>query len=214
MRRVIAVVMAVMLCAPAWGMDFPAIGTCNGDNIRLREFPGPKGRIAGHVHTGMDVVVLGETTAGGQQWYKVDHPARKGNVWVPAQYIIFTSAGTEEVFVHIRLMLGINMEKTRALLGSPLKWGLDFIEYPGMTLKYDAGGLQKAEVSVGGYAFGGVEVGDSPDKLVALGMPKGWNNSRKDWTLKGSTGEEITFTFGDNVIASMVWERPEKVRSK
>ena len=214
MRRAIVFVMVMMLCAPAWGIDYPAIGTCNGENIRLREFPGPKGRTAGYVNTGMDVVVLGETTVADQQWYKVDHPARKGNVWVPAQYILFTGGRIEEIFVRVRLMLGINQEKTRTLLGSPLDRERNRFEYPGIKLWYDAGGLQKAELSVNGYPFGDVNVGDSPDKLIALGMPKGWEKGRENWTLIGASGEEMVFTFGENGVASMVWERPEKVRNR
>ena len=208
MRKVVVLVWLIVLCGAAWGMEYPAIGTCNGQNIRLREFPGPKGKVAGQVNTGMELVVLGETKAAGQTWYKVDHPARKGNVWIPAEYVLFKGGDIEEIFVRVRLTLGINQDKARAILGSPTNWGRSSFEYPGLKIWYDFVGLQRAEVSSSEYSLGGVNVGDNPDKLEALGMPKGWEKGRDSWTLKGITGEEMSFTFDGGRIASMSWKRP------
>ena len=212
MRKVIAVVWVILLCGTAWGMDFPAIGQCNGRNIRLREFPGPKGKTAGYVNTGTELVILGDVTVNDQRWFKVDHPLRKGNVWIPAQYVIFTGERAEEIFVRVRLMLGINQNKTRAILGRPDNFDIDRLEYPGLRLWYDSFSLQRAEVSRRGFAFGGVNVGDKPGALAALGMPEGWDKDNDTWTLEGAGGEAMSFVFGEKGIESMSWERPVKTK--
>lgn len=210
MRKVIAIVWMVVLCGSAWGMDFPAIGSCSGHNIRLREFPGPKGKIAGYVNTGTELVLLGDVTVGDQKWFKVDHPLRKGNVWIPAEYILHTDSVPEEMFVRVRLMLGINQSKTRAIFGRPSNFSVNMLEYPGIRLWYDAVSLQRAEISRRGFPLGGVNIGDNPEALAALGMPEDWEKEHDSWTLKGAGGEEMTFTFGENGVESMSWERPAK----
>ncbi|MBQ7155563.1 MAG: hypothetical protein IJR85_08440 [Synergistaceae bacterium] len=209
MRKAVVLIWLAVLCGTSWGMNYPEMGVCRGSNVKLREFPGEKGKIAGSVNTGRHLVLLGETSVDGQLWYKVGHPMRKGNVWIPASYVykLYSGMDTEPAFVMVRMTFGITPDKTRAFMGSPLHAEARYLEYEGCKLWYDSNrNLEKAEISTEGYAVGNVEVGDEIWKLDSLGIPGHHGDS---WILKSGSGEEIEFLFSDSRISGIIWSRPE-----
>ena len=206
--KIFALLILLVMCGTSYAENYPEIGICRGSNIRLREFPGNKGKVAGQVNTGRHIVVLGETSVDGNVWYKVGHPMRKGNVWIPESYVydLYPKTDLESDFVMVRMTFGVIPEKTRALMGSPLNAGAKYLEYEGCKLWYDDDrNLQRVEISAKGYPVGSVEVGDEIWKLDPLGVPADHGES---WTLKSTSGEEMTFKFSGSRISGIIWSRP------
>mgnify|MGYP002623873019 CR=1 FL=1 len=235
MRKIIALLWLMLLCGTAWGMNYPEIGVCTGDSVRLRERPGTKSRILGTIDTGRQLVILGETSSGGQKWYKVDHPAKRGTAYILSSYVngwySNGSTPTGRDFVNVRLTFGITREKARTLFGKPSSTNFGGLQYPGIELMYDDGvNLSYVRVTRKGLPIAGVEVGDMVMKLVEMGMPEqyitdlenaGSSNSDEPedgpegWTYESATGETIFFDFGVNntgfIIEGITWSRSEGV---
>ena len=223
-RAVIALVILLALCGASLGMSFPEIGVCNGDGVRLRAKPGTKGKVIGRVDAGTQFVVLGESLSGGQKWYRIDHPTQEGTAYISAQYVNgYYNAGelaAGETLAGVRLTLGITPEKTRVLLGKPLKSESGYMEYDGCNLWYEDGYLRRAEVYKRGYRLGDFQVGDSLRKLMPLGLDEGYTKNPEGddyemldvlegWTYSNETNEEIFFQFdGKGHIGFMSWYRP------
>lgn len=227
MKRIIAVLFVMLLCASAFGAEYPELGVCIGDNVRLREDPGTDGKIIGRADTGTRFVILGEVYADGHKWYEIDHPVKKGSAYIIAKYVnygwLHGNNGvipTGKDFIDVRLTFGIYPDKARALFGNGKKDEFGNLVYSGFILRYDdEGTIHQAEITKRGYTVAGVQVGDNMRKLLQLGMPDDYlndfikiqtenaNNTDDDepidgpegWTYKNeATEEEIFFQFGIN----------------
>lgn len=100
----------MLLCSSAPEAEYPELGVCTGDNVRLREDPGTDGKIIGRADTGTQFVILGEV-------YRV----------IP----------TGKDFADVRIKFGIYQEKARALFGKGTKDEFGNLIYSGFTLRYD-----------------------------------------------------------------------------
>ena len=221
MRKIIAVMCVLLFCGTARGMELPNLGVCHGDNVRLRESPGTKGKVIGRADSGTQFIILGEAKSGGQKWYKIDHPAKKGSAYILAKYVNgWYNAGDialGEVFAEVRLKFGITPDKTRALLGRPdnVQAEDEFMRfaYPGLDIDFEEETLSYVHIYKRGFTIGGIEFGDDARKLTRLGMPKdevvnlrakeyeNWDYEKdgqigaEGWSYMNDTGEQIFFGF-------------------
>ena len=232
MRKILAVLMLLMFCGAACADEFPKLGRCLGDSVRLREKPGTKGKIIGRADIGTQLVILGEGKSAGEKWYRVDHPYQKGSAWIHSRYVNI-AYGNESAFLDVRQTFGIYPDKTRALFGAPERVVEDkfsstdrdafYYDYPGFRVWFDLENqnLMYVFVEQRGPAIYGVRVGDMALKLIELGMPESkLNLSRYDdgdseyetWNYELSNGEKISFGISLNdkdeaVIDSVNWYR-------
>ena len=233
MRKILVVLCVVIFCGTAYAAKYPEMGICTGAKVRLRESPSSKGKIIGLVKPDRNrFVVLGEVRSGGQKWYKIDHPTKKGTAYVAADYVEITPVGN--VFAEVRLTFGVYPEKTRAIFGRP-SWkiqqgwnGSQALEIKdSYAFNYNEDGIWSAVIFYyGEKAIAGIRTGDKPEKLLALGMPASELDmeygEEDDDLLEGSwemtnedTGEKITFMFSgkskeDSKIDYLEFHRPTK----
>lgn len=237
MKKFICSILLIMsLSCSAFGAEYPEIGVCVGDNVRLREDPGTDGKIIGRADPGTQFVILSEMYSDGQKWYEIDNPTKEGNAFIIARYVNYGwyrgndgAINTGKDFAEVRITFGITPEKTRLLLGSDPKVHDETLEYPGINLSYDEGYLSAVELTKKGYAIAGIEVGDPITKLVGMGMPESYirdleeaRNAKDDdepvdgpegWTYESASGESIFFQFGGNskgefIVDMITWSRP------
>ena len=226
MKKLIVVLWLMILSGCAFGVEYPELGVCIGDNVRLREDPGTEGKIIGRADTGTQFVILGETYVDGQKWYEIDHPTKKGSAYIIAKYAnygwLHGNNGvipTGKDFIDVRLTFGIYPDKARALFGKGTKDEFGNLVYSDFTLRYDdeaMPAIHQVQINKRGYAVAGVQVGDTIKNLLRLGMPEyiitdieEIQNSEPDddepvdgpegWTYKNdATEEEIFFQFSIN----------------
>lgn len=235
-KLVCSLVILLGLSAVSFGAEYPEIGVCMRDNVRLREDPGTDGKIIGRADIGTQFVILDEIYSDGQKWYEIDNPTQEGNAFIIAKYVNYGwyrgndgAINTGKDFAEVRITFGITPEKTRALLGSNPKVHDETLEYPGINLSYDEGYLSTVELTKKGYAIAGMEVGDPITKLIEMGMPESYikdleeaRNAKDDdepvggpegWTYESASGESIFFQFGGNskgefIVDMITWSRP------
>lgn len=221
MRKVIAVMCVLVLCGTAQAMQYPELGVCTGDNVRLREDPGTSGRVIGRADAGTQFIVLGEMYVDGQKWYEIDHPTKEGTAYIISRYVNGWYNNGDiplgEVCAEVRLKFGITPEKTRALFGKPesVQGEDEFTryKYPGLDVHFESGTLSYVEIRRKGLPIHGIEYGDDARKLISLGMPedevadissKDYENwdfdedgplGAEGWTYKNDAGEEMFFQF-------------------
>ena len=211
MKKLIVALLLMILSGCAFGAEYPELGVCTGDNVRLREDPGTDGKIIGRADTGTRFVILGEIYVDGQKWYEIDLPKEKGTAYIIARYAncgwYYGNYGkvipTGKDFVEVRLTFGIYQEKARALFGEGRKDEFGNLVYSGFTLRYDddpVPTIQQVQINKRGYAVAGVQVGDSIKKLLQLGMPEDYvkdflkaeeevkNNTNEDEAIDGPEG--------------------------
>ncbi len=186
MKKLIVILWFMLLCSAAFGAEYPELGVCTGDNVRLREDPGTDGKIIGRADAGTRFVILGEAYVEGQKWYEIDNPKGEGHAFIIARYVNYGwyhgnngVIPTGKNFVDVRLTFGIYQEKARALFGEGKKDEFGNLVYSGLTLRYDDEAIptiHQAEITKRGYAIAGVQVGDNMRKLLQLGMPESYMN--------------------------------------
>ena len=233
MKRILAVLCVLLFCGTAYAAKYPEMGICTGEKVRLRESPSTKGKIIGLVKPDRNrFVVLDEVHSGGQKWYKIDHPTKKGTAYVAAEYVEITPVGN--IFAEVRLTFGVYPEKTRAIFGRPswkVQQGWEDSQKleikDSYALYYNEDGIWCAIVFLDGdKAIAGIRTGDRPQKLLALGMPDSeldmkYGEEDDDlpegrWEMTNeATGESITFMFSgrskeDAVIDYLEFSRPTK----
>ena len=220
MRKIIVVLWLAALCGSSWAMQYPELGVCTGDNVRLREDPGTEGKVIGRADVGTQFIVLDEVYIDGQKWYEIDLPTKEGTAFIIARYVNGWYNNGDipvgEVCAEVRLKFGITPEKTRALFGKPESaQGQDEFtryKYPGLDIHFESGTLSYVEIRRRGYPLHGFEVGDDAGKLTSLGMPDDAIDA-EGWTYESATGEQIFFSFGggrngETIIESITWSRP------
>ena len=229
-KKSIAVLVLALLvmsfCGAVQAMQYPELGVCTGENVRIRASAGTKGKVIDRADAGTQFIILGETRANGKKWYRIDLPKKKGSAYIAAEFVNgYYNGGKHPVgreFAEIRLNLGITPEKTRLLLGRPSEESRELVlnkpvwkmTYPGCDLIYDEGYLMYVHIQKRGYEVAGCQVGDKANKLVVFGMPEdevpdlrdekydNWDAEEdgpigpEGWTYESASGEEIFFGFG------------------
>lgn len=166
MRKILAVVCVMIFCGTAYAAKYPAMGVCTAERVRLRASTGTKGKFLGFVEPDRNrFVILGEAYADGMQWYKIDHPTKKGTAYVAAQYVEADPVGSE--FAEVRLTFGIYPEKTIAIFGKPSYSSPEFVSYSdSYSFWYDKDDLSQASIQEDAEkALAGIHVGDKAEKL-------------------------------------------------
>ena len=221
------VLLAIALTAgAARGEDYPTLGLCTGNGVRLRSEPSTKdvSNITGRVNDFDQLILLGETSVDGETWYRVEHPTRRGAAWIFGKYVEpyrGDAAGTpaHDMAIQVRMAFGLTPEKARALLGKPKKEtkrkfhfdpaNADYLEvileYPAFRLRYLQGRLRHVEVSGGKASFGEIRVGDRMEKVrEALGVPSSEGN--EGWSYEVTPIEELLFEERDGRVFRMTWD--------
>ena len=117
----VMVLMSFAECVFA-GPEYPTLGRCTGDNVRLRESPTTKSRILGEVSEPQELVILGERKVNGQTWYNVDDPFDDREAWISGRYVRKDNNERTPAYVaavKIRSAFGQTSRKTRAIFGRP-----------------------------------------------------------------------------------------------
>ena len=80
MRKIlVSVLIVIALAGNAYASpEYPALGICTGDGVRLREAPGTSSRILGKINSSQQLVLLGELKVKGETWYRADNPFDDG----------------------------------------------------------------------------------------------------------------------------------------
>ena len=226
MRKILALLCVVLFCGSAYAAKYPEMGICTGEKVRLIESPSSKGKIIGLVKPDRNrFVVLGEVHSGGQKWYMIDHPTKRGTAYVAAEYVEITPVGN--VFAEVRLTFGVYPEKTRAIFGRPLGNGSQHLgERERYNFWYDENGIWSVSVMhTDEKAIAGIRISDNARKLLTLGMPEsalhvelddddeaGYPMSNWIYDNEGA-GEHIYFQFSDEngdgefLIDNLSWYR-------
>ena len=226
MKKFLCVVLLLACSSAAWAVQFPYIGMCQGDGVRLREDPGD-GEIIGKLNRGDVFVVIDETFVDGQRWFEIDNPTAKGTAFISGRYVAPEYAGNNNVdtagcrmSAAIQMTFGITPEKARAIHGREKDLadgpGEEVLDYDGFKLYYeDSARLKRVEVESGSMPFGEIHIGDTQEKLLEV-----LGNGIRDpdeylegWTCNTALGEEIFFEFGvgknnETVIVFMTWSAP------
>jgi len=212
-----------------WNDRFPDLAMCRGNKVRLRENPDTNSKIIGQLNENTTFILLDAKEVNGEKWYLIDHPSKKGSAWIFGKYVEkyykfkdcdYTPA--HEIAMQLRLDYGITPEKTRALLGKPLKTlkdahgnfaGLKYKDYDLYYEHYDDSGYNIKQIQVGygddeGKAkgnFGPIKIGDDKTKLFKIFG----NNIRDEENFVNvdlPSGEVMYFNFDENnKISSMNW---------
>ena len=231
MKKAFVILWLMILFDAAHGEQYPELGVCTGNNVRLRENPGTHGKVIGRADSWTQFVIIDEAYADGQKWYEIAHPFKEGNAFISARFVNYGwyhgnngVIPTGKDFVDVRLAFGIYQEKARALFGEGRKDEFGHLVYPGFTLRYDDDDavptIHQAEITKRGYELAGVQVGDSIRKLLQLGMPESYITDLEEgeggpegWTYESASGESIFFQFGGNqkgefIVDMIIWSRP------
>lgn len=226
MRKYIMMIMCMLMAGCAFANEnYPALGTCTGDAVRLREAPNTSSKILGKVNDSQPLVLLGERRVKSEIWYHIDNPLDDGEAWISGRYVEKNEEFSPafRTGVTIRLNFGTTPKKMRMIFGRPSdsekgtfffdpaqkNYTREILTYPGFTASFTEGRLTRVEVSKKGYSFGEIEVGTEIQTLLdTLGKPSVNKDNRYIYEL--SPIEELTFS-GDgrktDRVIRMVWEQ-------
>lgn len=85
--KIFAFIFLLIFCGTAYAENFPDLGECTGNNVRLREEPDTESEIVGKVNKGDVFVMLDAKKINGKKWYLIDHPTKKGSSWIFGKYV-------------------------------------------------------------------------------------------------------------------------------
>ena len=72
----------------AFAVDFPAVGYCTGNSVRLRDNPGTEDtEILGRVDKGQRLILRDEVYIDSERWFEADNPFDEGTVWIFGKYV-------------------------------------------------------------------------------------------------------------------------------
>ncbi|MBQ7215982.1 MAG: SH3 domain-containing protein [Synergistaceae bacterium] len=220
-KGMITLVWILAVFGTAQAMNFPELGVCIGENVRIRASAGTTGKVIDRADAGTQFIILGETRANGKKWYRIDLPKKKGSAYIAAEFVNGwynegkTPVGRE--FAEVRLKFGITSEKTRLLLGRPIEQKaqdeFEYLTYQGCDVHFEEQHLSYVHVRKRGYEIAGCQVGDNAVKLAVFGMPESDPEEKEGWMYESASGEEIFFQFGpgkngDTIIESITWSCP------
>lgn len=202
----LAVLFCVIAVSNAFGearifVEYPTLGECTRDNVRLRSEPNTNSEIIGKLDEYGKIIVLRNVKSGNDLWYEVENPEGKGEAYVFGKYLLpayrqeFQRSKGAKFLTDIRLTYGSTPEKMLALSSKPKKltrrnhdtgypvvigdWG-DYRVFYWDTVNERMGYLKSLEVKSGNKPFGSINIGDSTEKLLReLGSPT--NKSSNLW---------------------------------
>ena len=194
-RFLLASLIAVLFSSVAYAdriplpVNFPTLGQCTGNSVRLREDPNTDSEILGKLNMNDSVVVLDKFITDGETWYEVDHPTEPGSAFVFGKYIEATFAENyqdnplHKLIMNLYLTFGITPEKALKLAGKPKSREDETIggsdgfervrmEFNDFRLEYVADFLMGVSVDKGKKSFGAIKIGDSAEKVInTFGTP-------------------------------------------
>ena len=205
--------------------EYPAIGICLGNGVRLRDAPGTNSKVIGGVNESQKLILLEETNFNGDVWYKVEHNTRAGTAWIIEKYIEVDDNERTPAFeteIKIFRTFGLTPDKTKILLGKPVKilnekfifepagndeLNEEIFNYDGCSVRFVNGNLRHIEISNKNkkYSFGNIKLGDTKNKLLKiLGKP---SDENAGWSYEISHREVLFFEFDDkDNIIKMSWD--------
>ena len=214
----------IFMAHVALAAEYPDIGYCTGNNVRLRESPSTSSNILGNVNESAVLILLGHRQVNGQRWYKIEHPAKKGTAWIFGDYI--ESGGSYdkdkpsyETLVKIMSDYGLTPDKARAIFGKPRKTkkqkyffdpanrniNEEILEYKDFNLQYIEGRLMHVDTTSQNFSFGEINIGDSTSEVLdILGEPDGKGN--EGWSYEATPRDVILFEFRDGSVARMTFD--------
>ena len=231
MKRAFIFLAALALCLagcawadplPRFG-DFPALGMCTGNDVRIRDEPGTgkESKVLGKVNEFDRFIVRGRTSLNGQMWYEVEHPRGKGTVWIFGDYVAPVFDAEEQDSLGARVLLALNRtfgvtpEKARVNLGKPKrdkteKFGggkivLRDLAWADHTAGYLNGHLVHAGTSRGALPFEELRIGDPASELAdALGEPT--SQSDDSWEYRLDEMTILSFELKDGRVSGMNYQ--------
>lgn len=208
-------------------LEYPTLGLCTGNNVRLRDNPGTgsNSKVVGRADDTDQLILLGEKNINGETWYAVDNPNDSGTVWIHGNYVDTYKGdayGTPafKMSLEVRMNFGLKPEKARAMLGEPNKVTHDTFffdpagrelkedtyEFSGCILRYVEGRLRHVEVFEAGLNFGALSVGESREKIIEI-LGKSRDDEGSDsLNYEVSPIEAFLFELEDDAITRMTWD--------
>ena len=225
MKNIFAAALIFLLSAScAFAGEYPDLGYCIGNNVRLRESPSTSSNILGNVNESSLLVLLDDKIINGKRWYKVEHPTKKGTAWIFGDYIESSTSydkdkASYENLVKIISGWGVTAEKARTIFGRPKKsqkrkfffdpanrnFTEEILEYSNFKLSYIEGRLSHIETTSEKFSFGEINIGDTTaEVLEILGEPDG--KGKEGWSYEATPRDIILFEFRNGKVAYMTFD--------
>lgn len=203
-------------------VNFPTLGRCTGNSVRLREDPNTDSEILGKLNVNDSVVVLDKFITDGETWFEVDHPTEPGSAFVFGKYIdaIYDEnhqgSPLHKLIMNLYLTFGMTPEKAVKLAGIKPKTRDDEtigsgefervrMKFENFSLEYVDNFLTAVRVNKGKKSFNGIKIGDSAEKVInSFGQPK----DRAENNLMYQEGEMtyINFELRNQKVSSMSYQ--------
>ena len=186
-------------------VEYPTLGECLGDNVRIRSNPNTKARIIGKLDEYDKIIILRKVNAKNGVWYEVDNPTGEGEAYVFGKYLApayrqeYQRSKGAKILTDMRITYGPTPEKMSALSAGTVKLtrrdndtGFPFViadlgNYRALywnTFDDRNGYLKSLEVKRGNKPFGSIRIGDSTDKLRReLGDPVNESSSLLEYEI-------------------------------
>ena len=195
----IILIFILTLCGAAHAKEiadfktFPAMGSCTGNSVRIREQPNLNSKILARLNEFDKAIILGSRVMGGKKWYEIELPRGEGTGWTAAEYLIpfyddeFDGGeGLMNLLTRINQDFGVTPDKARLLFtGDNVKFSVlnkskdkdknyivTIMTHENYTAQYINDNLNGAAVFKGRMKFGDIKIGDTPEKIIKiLGKP-------------------------------------------
>ena len=210
----IALLIALFASCTESSAQYPTIGQCTGNNVRVRSEPNTASEILGSLNEYDNVIVLDSVKSGRNIWYEIDNNQNLDKAYVFGKYIELRQqiSPLEKLLIDLKLTFGATPQKATLLdgtyktrdisrtdEGNLLHIAIDLGDYQ---LMYLDGELVDAEVRRGDKPFGSIHVGDSTETLRReLGEPA--DKSEYSWEYQYGEMTFITFMLKDDRITNM-----------
>ena len=178
----LAVLLCVIAASYAFGearifVEYPTLGECTGNNVRIRSNPNTNARIIGKLDEYDKIIVLRKVNAKNGVWYEVDNPTGEGEAYVFGKYLApayrqeYQRSKGAKILTDMRITYGPTPEKMSALSGRSgritrrdSETGFPFVvgdwgDYRALywdTVEERMGYLKSLEVKRGNKSFGNI----------------------------------------------------------
>lgn len=175
--------------------DFPAIGSCTGNHVRVREYPNLNSEILTRLNEFDQAIVLSSRVMAGKKWYEVELPRAEGTGWVAGEFLIPLELEGDERLINLLAKInqdfGLTPDKAKILFagdnaifkteksGDANKpYVITRVQHENYLINYINDDLTGAVVLDGKMRFGDIKLGDSRQRVIKiLGEPSQNNNS-------------------------------------
>lgn len=227
MKKTIILFVVFLFCAQTQAQEnYPALGLCTGNAVRLREAPGTSSKILGKVDSYQELVLTGERRVKGELWYCADNPFDDGSAWISGRYIDKSNGDPAfRTALNVRLSFGSTPKKTRMIFGRPSNserekfffdpaqknFTREVLTYPAFTVSFTEGSITRVEVTKKGYPFGEIQVGEAMQIVLdTLGKPASSKSNLYYYEI--SPVESLTFIYESDRnhvdrVTRMCWEK-------